>query len=379
MGDKSKIEWTDATWNPIRGCSVVSEGCRNCYAMHVAARFSGEGMPYEGLAYRNGSGAHWTGKVRLIEEHLEDPLRWKKPRRIFVNSMSDLFHEKVTDGQILRIFEIMLRCPQHTFQILTKRPARMRAWFRRWENLEGETLSPQLVRGPKEVRKAHPSGRGQMFAEYLETLGSQPPPGCAWPTFDWMEGMRWWPRSIMKQPNIWLGVSVEDQKTADERIPLLIQTPAAVRFISAEPLLGPIDLQAPWSMLNDEYPAHGIHWVICGGESGPKARPMHPDWARSIRDQCVAAGVPFFFKQWGEYDHGVRGDCDHFSSDGAQGPFIKLNPPRVDVWRCNVCNRLHGESNDQPFDFAKTGKKAAGRLLDGKEWSEYPEAKGVSA
>src|SRR6185295_14646626 len=131
MADKSKIEWTDATWNPIRGCSVVSEGCRHCYAMQVAARFSDKGQAYEGLAYRNESGAHWTGKVRLIEEHLEDPLRWKRPRRIFVNSMSDLFHESIPDEWIDRVFSVMAMAPQHTFQILTKRPERMKAWAQR--------------------------------------------------------------------------------------------------------------------------------------------------------------------------------------------------------------------------------------------------------
>ena len=125
MGDKSKIEWTDATWNPVRGCSVVSEGCRNCYAMQVAARFSGEGQAYEGLAYRNSSGAHWTGKVRLVEEHLEDPLRWKRPRRIFVNSMSDLFHESLDEIDIGQVFGVMALAKQHTFHVLTKRPARM--------------------------------------------------------------------------------------------------------------------------------------------------------------------------------------------------------------------------------------------------------------
>src|SRR3989442_673506 len=125
MGDKSKIEWTDATWNPIRGCSVVSEGCRNCYAMQVAVRFSGAGQSYEGLAYRNNSGAHWTGQVKLIEEHLEDPLRWKRPRRIFVNSMSDLFHESIPDKWIYHIFDVMYSAKHHVFQVLTKRPDRM--------------------------------------------------------------------------------------------------------------------------------------------------------------------------------------------------------------------------------------------------------------
>lgn len=278
--------------------------------MQVAARFSGAGLPYEGLAYRNSSGAHWTGQVNLIEKHLEDPLRWQRPRRIFVNSMSDLFHPAVETEWLNRIFEVMWKSKQHTFQVLTKRPDRMLDYISRNMWLTNDPL-----------------------------------------------------------PNVWLGVSCEDQKTADERILLLMETPAAVRWISAEPLLGPIDLEAAPTLEGS------IDWVVVGGESGPGARPMHPDWARWLRDQCVAAGVPFFFKQWGEYDHGVQGDCSHWSSDGAQGPAEKLNPQRVDVWRCNICKRLHGEDGDYPIDFAKTGKKAAGRTLDGRTWSEYPEVK----
>lgn len=297
MADKSKIEWTDATWNPIRGCSVVSEGCRNCYAMAVAARFSGKGQAYEGLAYR--SGAHWTGNVRLIEEHLEDPLRWKRPRRIFVNSMSDLFHESVPVEWIGRIFDVMasatLECGKrhqhedecwtgtpHTFQILTKRPERMLH------------VMKELL--PTEVGERWAGDSAISMAIEVQ-----------WPL-----------------PNVWLGISCEDQKTASERIPLLLQTPAAVRWISAEPLLGPISLCDLTSMIgNDPIDAIGhpdpvfdlhvkppmpLNWVVVGGESGTNARPMHPDWARSLRDQCVAAGIPFFFKQgsknnWEDYKH----------------------------------------------------------------------------
>jgi len=311
MGDKSKIEWTDATWNPVRGCSVVSEGCRNCYAMQVAARFSGEGQAYEGLAYRNSSGAHWTGKVRLVEEHLEDPLRWKRPRRIFVNSMSDLFHESLDEIDIGQVFGVMALAKQHTFQVLTKRPARM--------------------------------------LSILETARI-----C----FDFDEPL----------PNVWLGVSVEDQKTADERIPLLMKTPAALRWLSAEPLLGPIDLESIPTLEGS------IDWVVVGGESGQGARPMHPDWVRSIGDQCVAAGVPFFFKQWGEwlpFDQlrRLRSGCNHPSSTGAQGPFALLDPPRVDIWRCDLCGVLH---DDEKVEFRRAGKKASGRLLEGREWNEYP-------
>lgn len=302
MGDKSKIEWTDATWNPVRGCSLVSEGCRNCYAMQVAGRFSGEGQAYQGLAYRNTSGAHWTGKVRLIEEHLEDPLRWKRPRRIFVNSMSDLFHESIPTEWVLRIFEVMACAKHHQFQVLTKRPERMK----------------YLLHYPDDG-KFHGDS-----AEHHRLLMTQP------------------------LPNVWLGVSVEDQKTADERIPVLLQTPAAVRWLSVEPLLGPIDLQAPWSAMNPEYPELGIHWIVVGGESGNAARPMHPEWVRSLRDQCVAASVPFFFKQWGEWEHGYS---------HADRLFVSRTP---------------GILSD-PVYMQRVGKKAAGRILDGREWNEYPE------
>ena len=241
MGDTT-IEWTNKTWNPIRGCSRVSEGCRNCYAERVAARFGGPGLPYEGLTTKDG---RWNGKVVVVEEHLADPLRWKKPRRIFVNSMSDLFHENVSDETIDQIFSVMVQCPQHIFQVLTKRPERMQSYME----------SCQM--GADDV-----GGR-----------------------FPW--------------DNVWLGVSVEDQKSADERIPHLLRTPAAVRWLSVEPMLGPVDLaKAGWNFhdFDPEFDVQ-IQWVVCGGESGAGARPMHPAWARSLRDQCVAAGTPFFMKQ----------------------------------------------------------------------------------
>lgn len=280
MGDKTGIEWTDATWNPIRGCSRVSEGCRNCYAERVAARFSGPGQPYEGLAVMKNGDPRWTGIVRLIEDRLPDPLKWKKSRRIFVNSMSDLFHENVQDSWIRLIVRIMQDASQHIFQILTKRPERMA----KWSCFGHDSLK-----------------------------------------------------------HVWLGVSVEDQATADERIPLLLETPAAVRWVSAEPLLGPVDFQRFQEHLPPAVHLgwlDDIDWLVCGGESGPGARPMHPDWARSARDQCVAAGVPFFFKQWGEF-------CPQSQS-----------PP-------GMLRR-----SDDEFD--RVGKKAAGRLLDGREWKEYP-------
>ena len=237
------IAWTEETWNPIRGCSRVSEGCRHCYAETVANRFKGPGQPYEGLI---APGGQWNGNITVAHNLIDQPLRWKKPRRIFVNSMSDLFHENVDDYIIRRVFDVMAQCPQHTFQILTKRPERMQQLLSMWERIG--------------ITGDHFKGK--------------------------------------PLPNVWLGVSVEDQTTADERIPLLLETPAAVRWISAEPLLGPIKLT--WEdradgMIVDKFPL--LDWVVVGGESGQGARPMHPQWARDLRDQCQAAGVPFFMKQ----------------------------------------------------------------------------------
>ena len=201
----TSIEWTDDTWNPTRGCSRVSEGCRNCYAERVAARFSGAGKPYEGLATMTPSGPRWTGKVALIEEHLADPLRWRTPRRIFVNSMSDLFHESVPDEWIDRIFAVMAIARDHTFQILTKRPERMREYL-------------EQVSDERDM---------QRWARWADIAKSP----CAAGMFDELD----WPL-----PNVHLGVSVEDQATADARIELLLQTPAAVRWASYEPALGPL-------------------------------------------------------------------------------------------------------------------------------------------
>jgi protein gp37 len=281
------ISWTDVTWNPIRGCTRVSEGCRNCYAEGVAARFSKPGQAYEGLAgfkiLENGErDARWTGKVRFVEEHLLDPLRWRKPRRVFVNSMSDLFHEEVKIEWIAKIFNIMASAttecgkrhkhkeecwtgPGHTYQILTKRPERMKA----------------------------------MVTEELPQFASEYMPGdCALSLAMEMD----WPL-----PNVWLGTSVEDQATADARIPALLSTPAAVRFISAEPLLGPLELREEWYKCPAKEPHPGVAWcpclgwVIVGGESGAGARPFHIEWARNLKYQCMDACIPLFIKQLGAH------------------------------------------------------------------------------
>lgn len=300
----TSIEWCarpgtkPEVWNPVTGCTKVSAGCKHCYAETIANRFwakqyppvptqftsDGRGLPYGGRPRR-------FTDVMCHEERLEAPFRWLAPRTVFVNSMSDLFHEDVPDGFLVRVWVRMLTSQMHTFLVLTKRPRRMLEFVARWNDLSGEPSEPQLVRGPEETRRAHPSGRGQLFADMLEAMG-EPPDGCAFPTFDWMDGPRWWP--TLPPLNVWLGVSAENQATADERIPLLLETPAAVRFVSAEPLLGPIDL-------GDDFWESGnrVDWVIAGGESGPGARPCDVAWIRSILDQCSEADVPCFVKQLG--------------------------------------------------------------------------------
>jgi protein gp37 len=362
MGTRTGIEWTDATWNPVRGCSRVSEGCRNCYAEGVAARFSGPGQPYEGFADRARTGSKWTGDVALVPRALRLPLSWRKPKRIFVNSMSDLFHKGLTDGEILRVMMVIWQAPHHTFQVLTKRPERMRAWFEAWNDVEEGDYEPKLARGPEATRAAHTSGRSRIFASMLESMGT-PPPGAAFPTYDWAGGPRWW--STAPAPNLWLGVSVENQAAADERIPHLLAVPAAVRFLSCEPLLGPVDLHSALCRETGSCPTcpqclGGIHWVIAGGESGPGARPMHPAWARRLRDQCDAAVVPFFFKQWGEWTN--------LNAQGCAMP----DPPRRGPGPHKTDGGFTVFEFDDGLSVGRIGKKAAGALLDGREHKAFP-------
>lgn len=321
----SKIEWTEKTWNPVTGCSKVSQGCKRCYAERLFPKV------YPGRAFTD---------VQCHEDRLEAPLHWKKPAMIFVNSMSDLFHEDVPFEFIDRVFAVMALTPRHTYQVLTKRPERML-----------EYLTSGRLKSDARVR-----------IYCLATL-KDPSLNFFWPL-----------------PNVWLGVSVEDQKSADERIPILQETPAVVRWVSYEPALGPVDFEKikpnGWwvkcpmcdgSMsvrvpgggascprcFNHQGWIPGIDWIVCGGESGPGARPMHPDWARSVRDQCVANDVPFFFKQWGEHSP------DYVAPRGA--------------WV-----RLDGAPVKPPLDPRKAqfmfrvGKHAAGRALDGRTWDEYP-------
>ena len=328
---KTKIEWAEESWNPVTGCTKVSPGCKNCYAEKMSKRLAG----------RFGYPAADPFSVTLHPDKITEPLSWKKPQKIFVCSMGDLFHDDVLDRWIAEVFKIIGMCwaakdgrKNHIFMILTKRPERLRNFFRDWPLLEN-------------------------------------------------------------LPNVWLGVTAENQEQADVRIPMLLSIPAVKRFVSIEPMLGPVELDnieckpgyfenalslEEWAGAEDSPEVKAsmgggalLDWVICGGESGPGARPIHPDWVRGVRDQCDAYGVPFFFKQWGEWatsaafceahqppkkrikpawlreDGVVRVSCMPYSSDvpkeGSQHKWIKC---------------------------AKIGKKDAGRMLDGKEYLEWP-------
>lgn len=366
----TQIEWTHLpgfegkSWNPVVGCSVVSPGCTNCYAMKQAGRIlrmtDGQSH-YAGTVTGSKAGPVWTGKVaRASDKAFTAPLRRRIPTCYFVNSMGDLFAENVPDEWIDQVFAVMALSPQHRFIVLTKRPERMR-----------EMLS--AVRRP---------GLPERVISHIDALAANDDLA--------MDAIR---RPTTQLPNVWLGVSVEDQARADERIPLLLDTPAAVRFISAEPLLGPVDLTLDGLMFEDcpadcqhasydgttnvtecrrcegtfktEVP--GLDWVICGGESGPDARPMHPDWARSLRDQCAAAGVPFFFKQWGQ--HAAVYDRDIDDPDWRQCGSIADTTPKGRWLNLEGGHGFHGE---RVVRVDPVGKRTAGHLLDGAEHFNWP-------
>lgn len=315
MAGKTKIEWADRVWNPTVGCTPVSSGCTHCYAKRMFERF------YQ---------SHKFEDVTCRPERLTIPEKWIKPQRIFVDSMSDLFHEDVPDDFIDRV---IVSCAtrytkHHVFMILTKRPERMLKYFGgRYSNGGFDT---------REIIKGH-----------LNIMDGKHP---ADPRIEFE-----WPL-----PNIWLGVSVEDQWTANERIPLLLQTPAAKRFVSVEPMLGTVDMRrviysmSPTDMRGTSL--DGIDWVICGGESGPGARPLNPKWVRDLRDQCVAARVPFFFKQWGEWM-----------------PSSEMTEEEIKGLSKSIAKHLWPENprGARVMSF-KVGKKKAGNLLDGQVWNEYP-------
>jgi protein gp37 len=314
VSDHSAIEWTDATWSPSLGCDKVSPGCQHCYAINTAYRqeFGFKRSEYQGLTRKLPDGSlNWTGKVAVLPERLELPLKWREPRRIFVDSMSDLFHEDVPDDFIDQVFAVMALTPWHTYQILTKRPARMQRYM---TTLVQGPWAGRAFRDGQPDTDAHWRVCNAMTERLLTCPAEVLNRAAAWQDERCPDGdgfMRQWPL-----PNVWLGTSVEDQQRADERIPLLLQTPAAVRFLSCEPLLGPVSLRrcleleptvgGGWMRWSPD-PVPPLSWVIAGGESGPNFRPMDLDWARTLRDQCQAAGVAFHFKQIGGRTHAAGG------------------------------------------------------------------------
>lgn len=419
MADGSKIEWTDATWNIVTGCDIVSPGCTNCYAMRLAGTRL-KGHPSRAGLTREVNGKHvWTGEIRFNADWLDQPLRWARPRMIFVAAHGDLFHPGVTDAQLDQIFAVMALCPQHTFQVLTKRPERARQYLSGISDQPIPRLSDDIAAHMGSLVGSRGMWADEPSTDIADRLArALDPDNGGWPL-----------------PNVWLGTSVEDQKRADERIPELLATPAAVRWISAEPLLGPVDLNCVEFMRDCspdcEYARTdpstncfecrrcedtgktnelGIDWVVAGGESQAGARPMHPDWARSLRDQCAAAGVPFLFKQWGEWgmptdalgklDWPYHPDHDRTHwfdkricirpieagwSDKYHGGGRALEPG-VDLWQtpeylgqiarcpqasCRDAGKCQG--NERRAAVTLVGKKAAGRLLDGVEHNGMPK------
>lgn len=330
MADGTAIEWTDATANVINGCSLESPGCTNCYAMKQAHRTEVR----RGLTMHTKGGMVWTGDVRFHEPALLKVLAWQKPRMIFWNAHGDMFHPKVPIDWIDRCVAAMLVKRQHVHQVLTKRSARQLEYFRSLPNRDDYIREAARANGStlQDCRDAAAAAR------------------C---------GME-------NHEHIWLGVSVEDQQRADERIPDLLATPAAVRWLSCEPLLGALDVEQwlrPRSRPHsDGYGGQGpgwttdfnrIDWIVAGGESGPNARPMHPAWARSLRDQCAAAGVPFFWKQWGEWITGEQIGPDHPAIMAVQRDYVQRGRPEL----------VHTFADG--LQVGRVGKKAAGRLLDG--------------
>ncbi|MDL2306603.1 phage Gp37/Gp68 family protein [Desulfovibrio sp. OttesenSCG-928-C06] len=331
--NNTKIEWCDVTWNPVTGCPgpKVSPGCANCYA---------ERMVYSRLRGRCGYHTALPFDIHTHADRWLQPVKYKKPKRIFTCSMGDLFHERVSFGLVAKVFAVAALCPQHTFMILTKRPERMRAFM-------------------TDTSCAANDRRGTMYQLFAGQAGLDP---C-------MDGLRW-PLS-----NVWLGVTVCNQAEADVKIPVLLDTPAAKRFVSVEPMLGPINLGFRRTPTDRDYRGWNgdgpidyvetarvdeIQWVICGGETGPKARPVNYAWVYKLAEQCWGAGTPFFFKGWGEWtpafyqpDGGYKVHQDASIPDGFKAtPHIFAENPGIRMYR--------------------VGKRCSGRLLNEREWNEVP-------
>ncbi len=387
---KTKIEWADKTWNPITGCTKISPGCQNCYAERMAKRLQAMGMS----GYKGGFSITNQADHIFIQ-----PMKWRKPSRIFVCSMGDLFHEDVNVRWIDGVFGSMgltydctgemvrnesggasaIQKQRHTYLILTKRPERMKEYILELINADWEALRRRFY------HFAMAACNIRHKAAYLNHMNAS-------------MSVASWIKSGM--PGLWLGVTAENQDQADKRIPLLLQIPADKRFVSVEPMLGPVNIRG--YLMQGKYPGkcscghgHGftrcpnyggiakechhkdcnckgferqdfaIDHVICGGESGPGARPMHPSWVRGLRDQCKSAGVPFLFKQWGEW----ASDMTEYPIDGP-----KLNPEKVHwIWPDGSHKQVGcGETSPGKILTYRVGKKSGGRTLDGQLWNQYP-------
>ena len=338
MADGTHINWTDATWNVITGCDVLSPGCTNCYAMRLAGTRLKHHPSRMGLTTPTKTGPVWNGEARFNEQWLDQPLRWQKPRMVFVCAHGDLFYENVPDEWIEKVFSVMLSCPQHTFQVLTKRTSRMREFI---ESVDADTLNE--------------------FGRPIE-----------WPT-----------------KNIWLGFSAEDQKHFDERWSHVEELARAgwTTWCSAEPLLGPIDIgealhDSGCPLVDADWPTDlaricncpgepHLRWVVAGGESAQNkpGRPMHPDWPRKLRDDCVAAGVPFNFKQWGDWLPVPESVMPARPQMVRPGDAMTATDGRVHILGPLMDCRFEGEATAM----RRVGAKKAGRLLDGRTWDEFPE------
>lgn len=343
MADRTGIEWTEATWNPLVGCDRISDGCTNCYAAREAAGRLAHLPAYNGLAVHpeGGGPAHFTGEIRTLSERLDQPIRWRRPRRVFVNSTSDLFHAGATDEFIAQVFAVMALAPQHTFQVLTKRSKRMAQLLKHPDFWLKVIDAAEHLAEPEELGGLGAAYRRQYHATHFELFDDN-----RWPL-----------------PNVHLGVSIEGDRWAF-RADHLRATPAALRWISAEPLLGPLP------SLNLD----GIDWVVAGGETGPQSRPMHPNWVRDLRDRCAQRSVTFTFKQWGDWT--PRGRL----ADGAEPPVdndrtIIVNEAGNTRGRAagSLTNHLCEFSNGSHCEYMeRVGKRAAGRLLDGVLHDELP-------
>lgn len=344
----SPIEWTDASWNPVRGCSRVSEGCRHCYAERVAYRFGGAGKPYEGLVRLGKQGPAWTGVVRLIEDALAEPLSWRVPKKIFVNSMSDLFHESLPDAAIDQVYAVMLLTPWHTHQVVTKRPERAARY------LNDPALYSRVLEAATKIRAArrrlkHGPDKAGLDRIAISNPATHPP--------------RW----------IWLVTSVESQKTADERIPHLLRCPAAVLGVSYEPALEAVDFSrwlrcqgcglGPNDFGRREQPCcpdrtEVLDWLIAGGESGPGARPCDLAWLRGAVAQARAAGAPVFVKQLGARPTWGDGDA-----------------PRKRGLRRIACIKEPGALCNTPAWCVEAGHCKSGALTSSKggDMTEWPQ------